>query len=218
MNQHDEWTTMKERWSGCTRCPLHAGRTNLVFGSGDPQRAELVIIGEAPGFHEDQQGEPFVGRAGELLDALLEGIGHPRSYVVVLNVLKCRPPGNRDPEPAEIAACVSLLRDQVRCIQPKVILSLGRFSSRVVLNVTGGISKLRGKWATTRVDGAEFPVMPTYHPAYVLRDERTGGKLRRERIEEDFAMVRVALNTGEFHNASQEPPYQGGPIKVGRRR
>jgi len=220
MREHQlaDWERLRHAWGGCTRCGLHTARTNMVIGSGDPC-AELVIVGEAPGFHEDQQGEAFVGRAGELLDELLASIRLDRERVLILNVLKCRPPGNRDPQPGEIASCLPLLHEQIGIAQPKAILTLGRFSARVMLHVERGIGRLRGKWGSTHVEHRDYPVMPTYHPAYVLRNgDGQPGTRHRMRVDEDFALVRKALDTGFFLNAEPQAVYQGGPITVGGHR
>lgn len=151
--------------STCTRCPLAAGRTQVVFGVGDPA-ADLMFVGEAPGRDEDLQGEPFVGRSGQLLDRLLrEELGIGRDRVYIANVVKCRPPANRDPQPVEVAACRPWLERQVELIEPRVIVTLGNFAARLLLDTTAGIKSLRG---------ASYPygrahVVPTYHPAFVLR-------------------------------------------------
>ncbi len=149
----------------CTRCGLHRGRAQLVFGVGDPT-ADLVVVGEAPGFHEDQQGEPFVGPAGQMLDRMLVNVLKlRREQVYIMNVLKCRPPDNRDPEPDEVAACRPFFDAQLNVIRPRLILSLGRYASQSLLGTTQGIKALRGRWGEYR----SIPVMPTFHPAYLLR-------------------------------------------------
>jgi DNA polymerase len=148
----------------CTRCKLHGGRTHLVFGVGDPA-AQLMFVGEGPGADEDQQGEPFVGRAGQLLTKMIEAMGFARSDVYIANVVKCRPPGNRDPEPDEIESCEPFLKSQIAAIQPRVIVALGRFAVQTLLHDTTPISRLRGKWR--EYEGVKL--MPTFHPAYLLR-------------------------------------------------
>ncbi|MGC3999628.1 MAG: uracil-DNA glycosylase [Anaeromyxobacter sp.] len=148
----------------CTRCKLSGGRKHLVFGVGDP-RAELVFVGEGPGEDEDQQGEPFVGRAGQLLTKMIEAMGYRRADVYIANVVKCRPPGNRNPEPDEIAACEPFLRAQLSAIRPKVIVALGKFAAQTLLRDPTPISRLRGRWAS--YEGVKL--MPTFHPAYLLR-------------------------------------------------
>jgi DNA polymerase len=149
----------------CTRCKLHRGRNHLVFGVGSP-RAELVFVGEAPGRDEDLQGEPFVGRAGKLLTEIIEAIGFRRPDVYICNVVKCRPPENRNPEPEEIEACAPFLRAQLLAIRPKMICALGKFAAQTLLGVETPISSLRGRFF--ELDGV--PVMATYHPAYLLRN------------------------------------------------
>jgi DNA polymerase len=149
----------------CTRCKLHAGRTNLVFGVGNP-RAELMFVGEGPGGDEDLQGEPFVGRAGQLLTKMIEAMGFARSDVYIANVVKCRPPGNRDPEPDEIEACEPFLKAQIAAIRPRVVVALGRFAVQTLLRDTTPISRQRGRWR--EYEGVRL--MPTFHPAYLLRN------------------------------------------------
>ncbi len=149
----------------CRRCKLAGGRTHIVFGVGNPH-AELMFIGEGPGADEDQQGEPFVGKAGQLLTKIIEGMGMQRSDVYIANVVKCRPPNNRDPEPDEVHACEPFLRAQIAAIKPKVIVTLGKWASQTLLQTAMPITRLRGTWS--KYDGT--PVMPTYHPAYLLRN------------------------------------------------
>jgi len=170
--------------SVCTRCPLAQGRTRVVFGVGDPD-ADLMLVGEAPGYHEDQQGEPFVGPAGKLLDRLLADIGRRRSQVYIANVLKCRPPGNRDPQQPEIDACSDYLRQQLALVDPKVVVTLGNFATRLLLKRDVGISRLRGQvypWWNRYL-------VPTLHPAAVLR----GGGHLLEQVKEDFALAQKAI-------------------------
>jgi DNA polymerase len=144
---------------------LHQGRTHIVFGEGNPT-ADLVFIGEAPGYYEDQQGIPFVGEAGSLLTRIIEAIGLRRDEVYITNVVKCRPPQNRDPEPEEIATCQPFLRQQIELIQPNIICALGRFAAQTLLDTSMPISKLRGQFH----EYYGIPLMPTYHPAYLLRN------------------------------------------------
>ncbi len=149
----------------CTRCGLHRGRKSIVFGVGDPS-ADLVVCGEAPGYHEDQQGKPFVGPAGEMLDKMLSKvIGLERDEVYILNVIKCRPPKNRNPLPDEVAACMPFLERQIESIAPKAILVLGSVAFKNLFDTTEGIMRSRGRWRLYN----EIPVMPTFHPAYLLR-------------------------------------------------
>ena len=150
----------------CTRCRELAGcRHNVVFGVGHP-RAELMFIGEAPGSDEDLQGEPFVGRAGQLLTKIIEAMGLRRADVYIANVLKCRPPGNRTPEPAEVANCLPYLVAQIALVKPRVIVALGATAVQTLLDVQLGITRMRGNWYTFQ----EIPIMPTFHPAYLLRN------------------------------------------------
>jgi len=149
----------------CKRCKLAPSRTNLVYGVGNPD-ADLVFVGEAPGADEDAQGEPFVGKAGQLLTKMIEAMGYSRSDVYICNVLKCRPPGNRNPEPDEIAQCEPFLRRQVELLQPKIILAMGRFAMQALLGSTEPLGRLRGQ--VHRYN--DVPVVVTYHPAYLLRN------------------------------------------------
>jgi DNA polymerase len=148
----------------CTRCKLHAGRKNIVFGVGDP-KARLMFVGEGPGAEEDQRGEPFVGRAGQKLDEMIKAIGLSREQVYIANIVKCRPPGNRDPEPDEVETCSPFLFKQIEAIAPRVIVTLGLPAARTLLSLKGGIGAARGRWHSFR----GIPVMPTFHPAYLLR-------------------------------------------------
>lgn len=149
----------------CHRCDLAASRTELVYGVGNPN-ARLVLVGEAPGREEDIKGEPFVGEAGRLLDRILLAMGMQREDVYICNVLKCRPPNNRDPQPDEVATCEAFLIRQVAAIRPQVIVGLGRFAVHCLLKTKAPISRLRGEWQSYQ----GIPLMPTYHPAYLLRN------------------------------------------------
>ena len=155
---------LRRELADCPRCKLCKGRTNLVFGTGSPH-AELVFVGEGPGEEEDKQGVPFVGRAGELLTKMIDAMGYSRDQVYICNVVKCRPPGNRNPEPDEIEACEPFLKAQLRMIHPKVIVAMGRFAAQTLLRDSTAISKLRGTWR--EYEG--IALMPTFHPAYLLR-------------------------------------------------
>jgi len=155
----------------CTRCKLHAGRTRLVFGVGHP-KAELLFVGEGPGADEDLQGEPFVGKAGQLLTRMIEAMGLRRDEVHIANVVKCRPPGNRDPEPEEIEACQPFLEAQIAAIGPRAIVALGRFAVQTLLRDGAPISRQRGRWREYQ----GVPCMPTFHPAYLLRNPAEKGK------------------------------------------
>ena len=178
---------------GCTRCPLAAGRTQVVFGSGDPA-ADLMFVGEGPGEQEDLSGEPFedrqglpfVGRSGRLLDRLMaEEMGWTRDRCYIANVVKCRPPGNRDPEGAEIAACRPYLEEQIRLIAPKVIVTLGNFSTKLLLDTTDGITKLRG----LSYRYGDVTLVPTLHPAAVLR----GGGEKMAQMRADLVRAKLEV-------------------------
>ncbi len=164
----------------CRKCRLCQGRTNTVFGAGDPQ-ARLVFVGEGPGFEEDRQGVPFVGRAGELLSRMIIAMGLRRNEVYICNVVKCRPPNNRDPEADEILACSPYLHEQLRIIHPEMIVTLGAPAARTLLDSTDGIGRLRGRFHDFRLkdplgEDRIIPLMPTYHPAYLLRKPEDKGK------------------------------------------
>lgn len=160
----------------CKKCSLHEGRTKTVPGMGSVM-ADIVIIGESPGKNEDLEGKPIVGRAGKLLDEILEECGTSRSEIFLLNIVKCKTPNNRDPDPLETLACNLFLRHQLSVIEPKIIITLGRYASHTVLNTKEAISRLRGK--VKRIQG--IPVMPTYHPSYLLRNSKV-----KEKVVEDI--------------------------------
>jgi uracil-DNA glycosylase len=172
-----------EHTAGCTRCALAKGRTQVVFGSGNPS-ADLMFVGEAPGFHEDQQGVPFVGQAGKLLERLLEGIGLSRADVYVANVLKCRPPGNRDPLPEEIAACEPHLFRQIELIEPEVVATLGNFATKLLSGKPAGITRVHGQPQDVTLGSRSVVLYPLYHPAAALY---TPSMLKV--LEDDFARV-----------------------------
>ena len=179
----DTLHALGEQVSGCTRCRLAQTRTQVVFGVGNPH-AELMFVGEAPGFHEDKQGLPFVGQAGKLLDNLLAGIGLDRSQVYIANVLKCRPPGNRDPAPDEIESCEPHLFRQIGLIQPKVVATLGNFATKLLSGKQTGITRVHGVQQETTVGGNHVLLYPLYHPAAALY---TPAML--EVLKEDFARI-----------------------------
>jgi uracil-DNA glycosylase family 4 len=165
--------SIREEIGDCTRCKLSKGRTNIVFGEGDP-KAAIVFVGEGPGFEEDQQGRPFVGEAGLLLTDIIEkGMKIKRAKVYICNIVKCRPPGNRNPEPDEVETCIGFVKKQIAAIKPKVIVTLGNVPTQNLLNTKQGITKLRGVWQ----DYEGIPVMPTFHPAYLLRSPGEKGKV-----------------------------------------
>ena len=169
----------------CTRCSLHKERTQTVFGVGDLS-ASLLIIGEAPGAEEDRVGEPFVGRAGKLLNSMLRAIGVSREQVYIANILKCRPPGNRDPLPEEVAHCASYLARQVEMIKPSIILAVGRIAAQNLLQNSVPIGKMRGQRYTYGDKG--IPVIVTYHPAYLLRSPR-----EKRKSWQDLVLVKEVL-------------------------
>ena len=168
-----DWPALRERVAACTACELHRTRTHTVFGVGSEQ-ARLMVIGEAPGADEDRQGEPFVGRAGQLLNAMLRAIGLERGEIYIANVLKCRPPQNRNPSLEEAAACESFLRRQIELIAPRLILLVGGIAARNLLGTDTPVGRLRG--TVHRYGAAGIPVLVTYHPAYLLRQPEEKAK------------------------------------------
>ncbi len=171
--------------AACTRCPLHQTRSQTVFARGNPQ-AKLMIIGEAPGFHEDQQGLPFVGVAGGLLDQMISCIGLINNEVYIANVLKCRPPNNRDPQSEEITQCSSYLAQQVSLVKPTLLLALGRFAGQYLLNTTRSLTQMRSH----KHDYQNIPVIVTYHPAYLLRNPSD-----KKRAYQDWLTVQQLLQS-----------------------
>ncbi len=167
--ENGKWEALRESVASCQQCGLHRGRTQTVFGVGD-QHADWLIIGEAPGAEEDRQGEPFVGRAGKLLNSMLFAVGLQREQVFIANILKCRPPSNRDPKPEEVDACSGYLREQINLIQPKIILAVGRIAAQNLMKTETPIGKMRGQ--RYQYAESEIPVVVTYHPAYLLRSPR----------------------------------------------
>jgi uracil-DNA glycosylase family 4 len=171
----------------CTKCALHEGRTNTVFARGNPD-AKLCFVGEAPGADEDAQGLPFVGRAGQLLDKMIHAMGlDPAQDVYVCNIVKCRPPGNRRPEPDEVAACIPYLHEQLATLAPKVIVALGNTAVSSLLGTTLGITKVRGSWKLYR---GTVPVMPTYHPSYLLRPSAQQVEAKRQAWDDLQAVMK----------------------------
>jgi DNA polymerase len=161
-----DWDALQARVADCTKCDLHSGRTHTVFGTGN-RSADWLVIGEAPGRDEDLQGEPFVGRAGQVLNAMLKAIGLDRQQVYIANILKCRPPNNRDPRPEEVSCCEPYLMRQIELLQPGIILAVGRIAAQNLLRTEIPIGKLRGRIHRFRDTG--IPLVATYHPAYLLR-------------------------------------------------
>jgi DNA polymerase len=180
---YDDLASFAESVADCTRCPLSQGRTQVVFGSGNPH-ADLMFVGEAPGFHEDKQGVPFVGAAGQLLGKLLAGIGLTREDVYIANVLKCRPPGNRDPLPEEIAACESHLFRQLELIRPKLVATLGNFATKLLSGRQDGITRVHGREQQVTIGGQPITLYPIFHPAAALYTPRM-----LEVLEQDFARI-----------------------------
>lgn len=182
-SSHNLLDELRNEIGDCMRCKLCHGRTNLVFGVGNRQ-ARLVFVGEGPGAEEDKQGEPFVGRAGQLLTKMIIAMGLSREQVYICNVVKCRPPENRDPEPDEIAACEPFLKKQLASIKPDIVVGLGRYACQTLLKTSTPMSKLRGAWH--EYDGIKF--MPTFHPAYLLRNPPA-----KKEVWEDLQAVMRAL-------------------------
>jgi uracil-DNA glycosylase family 4 len=174
---------LRDEIGPCTRCKLHAGRTNLVFGTGNPE-ARLMFVGEGPGGDEDLQGVPFVGRAGQLLTQIIKAMGYEREDVYIANVVKCRPPGNRNPEPDEIERCQPFLMRQIAIIRPAIIVALGKFAAQTLLQTSEPITRLRGHFRQL----GDVRVMPTFHPSYLLRNPSA----KRE-VWEDMKQVMGAL-------------------------
>jgi DNA polymerase len=189
--------------ASCTRCGLAQGRAQVVYGSGSPD-ADLMFVGEAPGFHEDQQGIPFVGQAGKLLDSLLAGIELTRADVFVVNVLKCRPPGNRDPLPDEIASCEPHLFRQIELIQPKLVATLGNFATKLLSGKPAGITKVHGYEQEVTLGARTVLLYPLYHPAAALY---TPSMLKV--LEEDFARI-----PGLLARAADETEIESEPAAV----
>jgi len=166
-DRSDGLRALRAEIGNCTRCKLHKGRTNIVFGEGNPS-ARLMFIGEGPGREEDRNGRPFVGEAGQLLDRLINRMGFMREDVYIANIVKCRPPGNRDPEEEEVSTCIDFLKQQIELINPEVIMTLGRVAAHSLLEMKIPITKLRGKFQSY----GRTKVMPTFHPAYLLRNPK----------------------------------------------
>lgn len=178
--------TVQDDLGECRRCKLCDGRKTIVFGVGDPH-AKLMFVGEGPGADEDAQGEPFVGRAGQKLNEMIRAIGMERKDVYIANVVKCRPPGNRDPEPDEVATCSPFLFRQIEAIRPKVIVTLGSPATKTLLDTKVGITALRGRWGSFR----GIPVMPTFHPAFLLRQYTVENRLA---VFEDLKAARARID------------------------
>lgn len=179
-----DWPGLERCVASCTRCGLHRSRTQTVFGVGNRQ-AEWMVIGEAPGAEEDRRGEPFVGRAGRLLDEMLRAVGLTRDTVFITNILKCRPPGNRDPAEGEAAACRGYLERQIELLSPRLVLAVGRIAAQQLLGTDAPVGRLRGR--LHRLAPAEIPLIVTYHPAYLLRSPT-----QKRKAWEDLCLARHA--------------------------
>ncbi len=206
--EHDELAAYAASVAGCTRCRLAQGRTQVVFGSGSPQ-ARLMFVGEAPGFHEDKQGVPFVGQAGKLLERLLGQIGLRRDDVYIANVLKCRPPGNRDPQPDEIEACEPHLFRQIELIEPVVIATLGNFATKLLSGRPLGITRVHGQEQRLTIAGRSVLLYPLYHPAAALY---TPAMLKV--LESDFARLPALLEQDTAPVAAAVPAPEPQPLEA----
>lgn len=191
-----QWTLLEQRVEKCTACDLYRTRTRTVFGTGN-REAELMIIGEAPGADEDAQGKPFVGRAGQLLTQMLKAIDIARENIFITNILKSRPPNNREPAPEEVSACTPFLKQQIQLIQPKLLVALGRVAARFLLNDTeSSLGSLRSKIHTYQISSAQkIPLIITYHPAYLLRSPG-----QKAKSYEDLRQVKQFLAIDRLHN------------------
>lgn len=175
-----DWVHLEKEVKSCRACPLANTRTQVVFGVGNTQ-ANLLIVGEAPGYYEDKQGEPFVGRAGQLLNRMLKSIGLQREQVYIANVIKCRPPNNRDPHPEEVSCCTPFLERQVALLQPKLIVALGRYAAHYLLNTNQSLARLRSQTHTFR--DTAIPLIVSYHPAYLLRNPNDKAKAYQDLLK-----------------------------------
>jgi uracil-DNA glycosylase len=184
---HMTWQELEAAVASCTACPLYKTRTKPVFGIGN-READLLIVGEAPGANEDRQGEPFVGRAGKLLNSMLQAIGLARQEVYIANVLKSRPPNNRDPSPEEVVACTPFLQRQIALLQPKLMLAVGRIAAHYLLGTNESMGNLRGK--EFHYGPLKIPLIITYHPAYLLRAPR-----EKRKAWDDLVRVREKLKS-----------------------
>ncbi len=202
--RREQLVALFEEVKGCTKCPLHETRGKAVFGAGDAD-ADLMFVGEAPGAEEDRQGLPFVGRAGQLLNQMLEEIGLSREAVFIANVLKSRPPGNRDPQPMEIEACRPYLFEQVRLIEPTVICTLGNFATKLLSGNPAGITRVRGAPQVHEIGGRTVFLLPLFHPAAALRTPAV-----KETLREDFSTLPDLLAMGP-PVAAEEPDEE--PVK-----
>ena len=203
-----ELERLADEWRGCAKCALSASRTQVVVGTGHPD-ADLMFVGEAPGFHEDKQGAPFVGQAGKVLERLLQTIGLSRPDVYIANVLKCRPPGNRDPQPEEIEACEGHLFAQVELIRPKVVCTLGNFATKLLSGQPHGITRVHGRPQPRRIGGVDLVLYPIFHPAAALYTPRM-----LQVLEEDFARIPELLGRPAEPVVRTEPVAPAAPAPV----
>ena len=199
---------LRDATLGCTRCPLAATRTQVVFGSGNPH-AELMFVGEAPGFHEDQQGVPFVGQAGKLLEQLLNGIGLSRTDVYIANTLKCRPPGNRDPHPEGIEACEPHLFRQIELIRPALVATLGNFATKLLSGKPTGITRVHGVPQEVSLGGSRVTLYPLFHPAAALYTPSM-----RTVLQQDFSRIPELLARGESRSERPRPALAADPARA----
>lgn len=189
--EDNAWQTLHTAVVNCTACDLCQTRTQIVFGVGN-HNADLMIVGEAPGFYEDKQGEPFVGRAGQLLNAMIKSIGFEREQIYIANILKCRPPNNRDPLPAEVNLCTPFLQKQIALIKPKVLLAVGRIAAHYLLNTQSSMTEMRGKIHHYGVHNT--PLVITYHPAYLLRTPSDKAKAFQD-LQRVSQLLRILSST-----------------------
>jgi len=208
--RRDELVELFREVEACRKCPLYETRTRAVFGAGDSD-AELMFVGEAPGAEEDRQGLPFVGRAGQLLNELLEGIGLTREDVFIANVLKSRPPGNRDPQPEEIEACRPYLFEQVRLIEPKVVCTLGNFATKLLSGNPAGITRVRGTPQVHSLGGRAVFLLPLFHPAAALRTPAVKETLRGDFETLPALLAGPAPGMPEPEEHLEEAPVPGPP-------
>lgn len=203
LSKKDKLYKIEEKLRKCGLCAISGARTNLVFGTGNPD-TRLMFIGEAPGRDEDLQGKPFVGRAGQLLTKIIESIGLSREEVYIANILKCRPPNNRPPEPEEISSCEQFLKQQIEIIRPEIICALGRIAAQALLKTQTPISKLRGNFFTYE----NIKLIPTYHPAYLLRNPSD-----KIKVWEDMKKIKQELDNTR---AEQITPLKKNEAKPGK--
>jgi uracil-DNA glycosylase family 4 len=208
--RREELVALFNEVKGCTKCPLHETRSKAVFGAGDAD-AELMFVGEAPGAEEDRQGLPFVGRAGQLLNQMLEEIGLSRDQVFIANVLKSRPPGNRDPQPLEIEACRPYLFEQIRLIEPKVLCTLGNFATKLLTGNPTGITRVRGTPQVHELGGHTVFLLPLFHPAAALRTPAVKETLRGDMATLPQLLAGAGALAAPAEEEIEEAPVPGPP-------